>query len=578
MKMSDALRGAAEQAPVEEIHVSTSAVRSRARRNRAVRVGANGVVGVGAAALLFAGVTGVVANQTALIPAENDGAAPADLGAVEGGAADPSRGTSELAQGGCGFGLDFTAFPQGPVDSTVAVTGINDGAATVDLGYSTKDSGEFTVDSATVYVVWNDLIVGTVGPAWDTIDHAVTADTPLTVPATVDLVNCWDGTALPAGNYTLVTMTSLLSGEIPPVPEPTGEPAVDPGTEPTVDPDTSVSSDVAVEDDAALDITDLISYSISNTVELTIAGDPAKDPFEQYLNPVDPVDPEPTLPSDALTSDEARAAYEAALVLGPWSMKPGTQRVVLTGDSRDTNGELWNTSYYGCPMDGVSDSFPKESADLNWLTATANLPSSLHVSYGWIVDGNPMIHYGVTNDSEWSLPGFYEGASPRLVLVKNGKVVAEAYPVNPNQNGGQVMPFTADGDVAAATEGGDKLIYAPETGYLAPGQSVRGDYLWRDVNGCWTSTGQATVGPGQYTVLSAQDIYLGGMYATAYGAEAEAQARQDEAEVANGNVSSGDGGDGGDEAVEPIIAPAPDESDYISFTVWTSLGTVTVTN
>ena len=66
MKMSDALRGAAETAPVDSVHVSVGAVRTRSRRNRALRTGANGVVGVGAAALVFAGVMGVVANQTGL--------------------------------------------------------------------------------------------------------------------------------------------------------------------------------------------------------------------------------------------------------------------------------------------------------------------------------------------------------------------------------------------------------------------------------------------------------------------------------------------------------------------------------
>ena len=63
MKMSDAIRGAAESAPVEDAHISVSAVRSRARRNRGLRAGANGIVGVGAAALVVAGVMGAVATR-----------------------------------------------------------------------------------------------------------------------------------------------------------------------------------------------------------------------------------------------------------------------------------------------------------------------------------------------------------------------------------------------------------------------------------------------------------------------------------------------------------------------------------
>ena len=70
MKMSDALRGAAETAPIGRFTLSVGAVKSRAGRNRALRSGANGLVGVGAAALVFAGVMGVISNQTTLASAE----------------------------------------------------------------------------------------------------------------------------------------------------------------------------------------------------------------------------------------------------------------------------------------------------------------------------------------------------------------------------------------------------------------------------------------------------------------------------------------------------------------------------
>jgi len=560
--MSDALRGAAETAPVEDAHVSIGSVRSRARRNRAIRVGANGIVGVGAAALIFAGVAGVVANQTGLPAAEADGGSLRDD--AKGGTEPAFVGNdSAVAQGGaaygCGAPLDFSQFPAGDVTAAVDFGGVDGNTAQFKIRYETTADGSYTPDSPTVYVVWNDLVVAAGPAAGDSDQLTVTAAENAVRGAGFDLVNCWDGAALPAGDYTLVTVTGV-SAAVPPVEEPTGEPAAEPSA---VDPDTSVSSDAA--GDAADIAVEPLTYAVSEAVAFTVAGDPVKDPFQQYLNPVDPVDPNtPAAPDDVLTSEEARAAYEAALA-GKWNMAPGTQRVVKSGDGKDTDPNAWAAGYYGCPTDGVSGAFPKESADLDWLGVDANLPSSIHVSYGWVVDGNPLVHYGITNNTEWSLPGFYQGSAPRLVLVKDGRVVAEAYPVNPNQNGGVVMPFAADGDIAAATEGGDKLIYAPEAGYLAPGASLSGDYLWRDLSGCWTANGTSTVDPGTYTVLSAQDIYLGGMYTTAYGSEGGVD------DVARDAVAP---------SKEPslIMAPAPDESDYVSFTVWTSLGSITVTN
>ena len=297
----------------------------------------------------------------------------------------------------------------------------------------------------------------------------------------------------------------------------------------------------------------------------TIAGDQAKDPFGKYLNPTDPgtVDPNPATPSDVLTSDEARKAYEAAL-LGKWDMAVGTQRVVKTSDSQDASPDAWVDSYYGCPMDGAKNAFPAQSAGLDWLGVSGSLPSSIHVSYGWVVDGNPLVHYAVKNNTDSSLPGFYEGSSPRLVLVKDGRVVAEAYPVNPNQNGGAIAYATDD-----TTGGGEKLIYAPESGYLAPGDTLSGDYLWRDLNGCWNAARANVVQPGTYTVLSAQDLYLGNDYAIAYQSEGDAGGTAVDVapDVALPSAEP-----------EPIMAPAPDDSDSVSFTVWTSLGTVTVTN
>ncbi len=382
-------------------------------------------------------------------------------------------------------------------------------------------------------------------------------------PYTPPLVNCWDGAALPAGDYTIVSAQTISAASIaPPVSEeplPTSSPA----PSPAVDPDTSVSSDGTSTEPAGAATT-----IVSAPAEFTIAGDKADDPFGQYLKPIDP-NPVPTTPvgpSDALTSAEARAAYEAALTSERWDMAKGTQRVVMTSASDDTQGTMWATSYYGCPVDGASASFPKESADLDWIDVSAKLPSSIHLSYGWIVDGNPVVSFSTTNVTKTSLPGFYPGSSPRLVLVKDGRVVAEAYPVNPNQNGMGGGIAYADGAPATldSTRGGDSKIFAPtDDGYLAPGETISGDYLWRDLNGCWTSTGQLTVAPGTYTVLSAQDLYVGAQYTMMTDAAGAA-----EAGVAPDATTSADS----------KVAPAPATDDFTSYQVWSSLGTVTVKN
>src|SRR6187402_2159497 len=68
-RMSDALRAAAETAPVADVHVSSAAATSRVRRARVLRTSANGIVGVGAAAIVVAGIMGAIANQTGIAEA-----------------------------------------------------------------------------------------------------------------------------------------------------------------------------------------------------------------------------------------------------------------------------------------------------------------------------------------------------------------------------------------------------------------------------------------------------------------------------------------------------------------------------
>lgn len=568
MKMSDALRGGAETAPIEDVHVSTSLVRSRARRSRALRAGANGIVGVGAAALVVAGVMGAIANQTSLAAEDTSGngkgAEPnAGVAGAAGDAGIVAPGLGDPAINACGTELNLTPFDVGNVVATTTVTSVDNAVAQFNVTYSTDGDGSYTPDSPTAYVVWDGLVVGTGAVSDDQPFVSVTEDKTATAGASVELTNCWDEAALPAGDYTLFTVTPL-SADVPPVAEPTGAPAT-PSATPSAtasDPNTAVSSDASTDPAVATRV-----FALSEAQPFTIPGEPVDNPFDQYLRAVDPT-PLPTAPAgpagpdDALTPEEARAAYSAALTNAHWDMAPGTQRVVLTSASDDPNGALWAKSYYGCPTDGASASFPAESADLHWLDVIAHLPSSIHVSYGWVVDGNPVVGYGVKNQTDWSLPGFYDGSTPRLVLVKSGRVVAEAYPVNPDQSGGGIA-YAADGiapNAASESSGGrDSLIWAPAgDGYLAPGESLSGDYLWRDLNGCWTADGASVVTPGTYTVLTAQDIYVGGQYPV----------------MENGGIADGAAAD-----TSKAVAPAPDAGgNYASFQVWTSLGTVSVSN
>jgi hypothetical protein len=149
-----------------------------------------------------------------------------------------------------------------------------------------------------------------------------------------------------------------------------------------------------------------------------------------------------------------------------------------------------------------------------------------------------------------------------LVLVKDGKVVAEAYLTSLNRN-----PEYTEGQ------------------YFEAGDAVSGEYLWRDVNGCWSNDGQLPVEPGTYTVLNQQYVYLssdaGGV--VWYGDALSSKYAGD---------TTGGGSAGTSGVAEPAIAPdAPVEDakrsadlsiapggEYVELQVWTSLGTVTITN
>src|SRR5690606_22461050 len=145
-------------------------------------------------------------------------------------------------------------------------------------------------------------------------------------------------------------------------------------------------------------------------------------------------------------------------------MAPGTQRVVMTSDATtpDPTGTAWARCYFGCAWDGgASGTFPTLSADLDLIDVTANLPSLNNLSYGWVVDGNPEVNLRATNTSGFTLPALYEPNSA-LLLVRDGRVVGEAYLSNAARNG---------------------VDYNAAPPFYEPGSSLGGTYLWREVSG-----------------------------------------------------------------------------------------------
>jgi len=568
------MRAAAETAPVQDVHVSTSAVQRRVRRNRSVRTGANVLVGAGAIAVV---VAGLAVGPGAFAPPVDEGsrATGDDVGAIE-----PAiDGTSLIAPAPEGLGCGAPYAPSiGSDDRSDAVAAKSasladpeDGVARYDVTYVAAQGGSFTISAPTAYILWEGTVVGvTYGDAHTELTGGEGAIG--TNGVDLNLVSCWEGEALPAGDYTVVSHTTLwAAADEPAVDEPGDEPVEEPAPDGPVfeaDPEITLNSEIHKE---TWENGPEAFTVIAPELELTVPGDPVEDPFGKYLGGGEPRDP--VVPDGALTTDEARKAYEAALTTIPWTMAPGTQRVVLTGDGTWTD-DLWNQSYFGCAFDGVSGAFPKQSADWKLLGVTGSLPSSINVSYGWVVDDNPAVSLTVTNTSEWSIPGYWAEPNSSLYLVKDGKVVAEAYPVSTNRNGPSIAIDSL------------RTVDAYGNGYLEPGKSISGSYIWRDVNGCWKSNNTAAdVTPGTYTVLSAQGVNVGSEQVVLFGAEAQARgadgAGKNSVSLGDDVVSSGSGSGSAESPVSvggDAVAPAPDSQDWVGFTVWTSLGTVTVTN
>lgn len=315
VKLSDALRGAADRAPLDGISVSTDAAARRVHTRRGLRVAATGIVGVTAIGVVALGVIGPNGLAMSSSDAQDAGATTAvaeaapeaqlDTGGtasddgvnsdqyshlddgLTGANAPPNSeadpGDTVLARGMCG---DPMAMPSYAIEGDVVLAAHSPAVArpgtevTVDVsltvgqaldgapGSEAGGSSRLTAASPGVYVLWEDLVVARVdpgaiiayGPADEPmLDPDVEAATFATTEGTVQnfavsvpLTNCWDGAALPVGTYQLVTTQEVYR---------VADAAH--GTPPTVT---------------------FFSYDESAPVDLEVVGEPVSDPFAQYLD------------------------------------------------------------------------------------------------------------------------------------------------------------------------------------------------------------------------------------------------------------------------------------------------------
>lgn len=560
MRFSDALRGAADRAPVDDVSVSTEGITGRIKRERALRMGANGLVGAGAVAVIAFAAMGPLSNPAADMAAMNSAAEGVDSMADEAlaGADAPMAESFARADSPWLCGSDFD-----PTDGVWAWA--DDSGVTYTVDAPEHDGGEVrlpntlaahrTVDMisfADYVITWDGMVVGhyinpetlNYGPDTGALELAEgqvyerlepgTDFESLEQWVTLNPVNCWDGAALPAGDYEVHQAWTLAY--------------VDDDPEPAVEADESgESSEATLEAPTVLE-----PFRVAaGPVVLTIDGERVDDPFGDYLNgdmPGVPL-PEPLpvepLPEGSLTPDEARELYEAHAAEGAWDMAAGSQRWVIAHDSAQT-GEDGSVSdaFFGCSWDGSNPSFPTRSAELDLLDVNVTLPASIGVSYGFVVDGNPKITSTVTNSSEYTLPGFWGGAQPQLFLVRDGKVAATASPQGIDHTGG----------LHATT------MMVTGEGLLAPGDSVTGDFLLRDIHACDSGSGSGSVTPGTYTVLAAHSLSLS----------------NEHADVARTMEEPSFEGDSAVAVPDMEILPAPGDWEFVELQGWTSLGTITV--
>ena len=551
MKLSDALRSAADRAPVDDATVAVGTVAGRVKRQRAVRAGSTGLVGAGAVAVLAFGAAGLPmaasddsGDGAGLESAEAPAMGESDMATEEslGGAAADSRMAFAL----CGD----TVYGQEWGEPTVSLN-TRIGSDEVEPGTYVEVSFDATaltdVDLLTggpdYVVTWDGMVVGAIhesplfayGPADELLENpdglqsvVLAEGESSTMTFEIDLVNCWDGEPLPAGKYEIYAWQSFASGLSQPG-ETDTEPGAEPGTEPSrlsdelVGPtpdDSAASSDATVSSDSTvssdqdlpgvddLPFVDVEHFRVAAApVGFAVAGEPVDDPFAAYLTPLRPepkpapAEPQP-VPDGYLTPDEARALFDQTRADSTWSMAAGSQRWVIAYDSRRMDEEQ---RWYGCSWGDESGSrFPTESAEMGLLDVSVDLPSAISVSYGFVVDGNPEVTSEISNVSDYSIPNFWESAQPSLYLVRDGRVVAEGYPESIDRSGYGIERAM---DEAAADEM-SILPWPGGDGVFEPGESTSGRFLWRDVTGCASPDGSGQVDSGTYTVLTMQSISL----------------------------------------------------------------------
>jgi hypothetical protein len=616
-RLSDLLRSAADRAPVGDAAVSLSRATRRVRAQRGVRGVGNGVAGMGAFALVIFGVV-----QPGLA---NDAAATRDAAAPE-LAPDPASGGAQdsviasdgkwMSWGTCGS-FPLQDYGSGGTDALSIVAAFDggstpEGGTTLDIPVTVTASQDLalTTNGPDAAVLWEGMVVATLTASQTEQALNLAAGDTVESVASLALVDCFAGEPLPASSYQLVVSQAYLNATPAPTPtvEPTVEPTVAPTVEPTVEPlpepqpRTTLPPDAGDQTGAGAgdsgeagvapgDVQILPvepqgwDYRItSEPISFAVAGDPVDNPFADYYpQPWTP----PTQPEDMLTPAIARELFDAAATSVGWDMAEGTSRWILPngyGDVQTFAPEPAEQGYFGCSWDGVSGlTFPTRSANLDLLSISADAPSRLSISYGWVVDDNPEVTLSVTNTSSYSIPGFYGEPSRSLYLVKDGRVVAEAFPANTDPNGqmlakGALTTDTAGvardavGDAVQQGAALQKSEVAPDEadsywGLLAPGESVSGTYLWRDVNRCWRDDGStANLSAGTYTLLAMQSISLQ-QYGTGAGV---------------GGVTTGGVAVPQPEVLDIPVDPAvttvaPVQEDWLELQAWTSLGTVTIT-
>ena len=618
-KLSDLLRSAADRAPVGEASVSVSRAARRVRVQRGVRGAGNGVAGLGAVALAVFGIVQPgSANDSVSTAAFAPEAAPAAGADAQKDSMIASDGRW-MSWGTCGsfplqdYGVGGTDAFSIAAEFDAAATPAGGDTVKVPVTITANQDVSVTSAGPEAVVLWQGMVVATAFDPGSVQEFTLASGDATDFVSTATLVNCFTGAALPASTYELVVSQAFMNAVGEPAPEPKPTLTVAPAPAPTVAPGPALTptpdSTLVDPNTAGVDATTDMSimpvepqgwdYRItSDPITFTVAGDPVDNPFgDYYPQPWTP----PAQPDDILTPAIARTMFDTAATSAPWDMAKGSSRWILPsryGQVETFAPTTTDPNYFGCSWDGVSGlRFPTRSADLGLLSVEAEVPSRLSLSYGWIVDDNPKVAVSVTNTSKYSIPGFYGEPNRSLYLVKDGRVVAQAYPVNVDPNAGMLLKQSAT--LAEIDPQNDPATY---WGTLAPGASLSGTYLWRDVSPCSRQDGTVTsLSSGTYTLLVMQGMslqkYSDGTGTTGVSV-AEAARLDDSTSVGSGTASGSDGiasstpatDPGAPEpvaadtiAIDPItIDPMPPtigpvQQDWLDVQVWISLGTVTIT-